>query len=362
MAVKQLPDGRWICYYRNPITKKQKREYFGRGVEAETRARNRNDELGLLKRRPARKHYGPTFSQLGDLYYKKKGFDRKPRETLSYRLDNNIYPAIGHLYATRITQNDMEDYVDHRRKDGVSDSSIAREITDIKAILNWSTRRKPPLIPINPVRDFKAPAEKNEVILPPDQDEIAAIYKHACPHLQRFITLASFLGCRPGATELLSLTWTSVSFQWQSIRVMSADKGGPPFRQVPIHELLHEQLKNWHAADKKYFEGRNAKKRKTVKTMHIVHYWGSPVKSIKRAWRSALEGANITRRIRPYDLRHRFVTKALENGADIKALSDIVGSRPETLQKYYQHVTKELHRKTINQAASLDIQIITDIN
>ena len=61
--------------------------------------------------------------------------------------------------------------------------------------------------------------------------------------------------------------------------------------------------------------------------------------------------SGITRRIRPYDLRHRFVTSALEAGADIGALSDIVGSRPETLRKHYQHVTREMHRRTIDTIA-----------
>ena len=49
---------------------------------------------------------------------------------------------------------------------------------------------------------------------------------------------------------------------------------------------------------------------------HIVNYYGRPIKSIKKSWKAALEKAKITRRIRPYDLRHHFVTRALENGAD----------------------------------------------
>jgi site-specific recombinase XerD len=105
-------------------------------------------------------------------------------------------------------------------------------------------------------------------------------------------------------------------------------------------------LTEWFVADKKRYGDKQAKR------MNIVHYWGERVHSIKRAWKAALSGAGITRRIRPYDLRHRFVTTALENGADIGALADIVGSRPETLRKHYQHVTAELHRKTLKGATS----------
>jgi site-specific recombinase XerD len=59
------------------------------------------------------------------------------------------------------------------------------------------------------------------------------------------------------------------------------------------------------------------------------------------AWKTALQGAGITRRIRPYDLRHQMITRALEAGADIKALSEVVGSSPETLRKHYQHAHKK---------------------
>ena len=43
------------------------------------------------------------------------------------------------------------------------------------------------------------------------------------------------------------------------------------------------------------------------------------------------------RRLRPYDIRQYFVTKALEEGADLKALPEIIGSRPETIMQHYFH-------------------------
>ncbi len=95
----------------------------------------------------------------------------------------------------------------------------------------------------------------------------------------------------------------------------------------------------WYAEDKK--KG------------HIVHYHGKPIKKIQTSWEGALSRAGITRRIRPYDLRHNFITQALADGADLKALSEIVGSRPETLMRHYQHVTRELHRQTVAKIPAL---------
>jgi len=346
MAVKQLPDGRWICYWNE--AGKRKKEYFGRGIDAEANARRRNDALNLRRGRPHIRQVGPTFFDLAKEYYSRKGFDRKPHESLSYRLDGAILPIIGHIRAMHLTGNHLEDYVVQRRLDKIKDNSIAREITDIKAILTWATRRTPPLIPINTVRDFKGPAATDTIIMPPEPEELAAIYAAAAAHLQRFILLASYLGARPGATELLSLAWSSVSWSGRSVRIISADKGGPPSRYVPLHQNLIGPMEEWQQADRARY-GRLAD------TMRIVHYWGQPITTIKRAWREALKRAGITRRIRPYDLRHRFVTTALEQGADIGALADIVGSRPETLRKHYQHVTREMHRQTIARMPALPV-------
>ncbi|WP_319406114.1 hypothetical protein [uncultured Desulfosarcina sp.] len=47
----------------------------------------------------------------------------------------------------------------------VKDYSIARELTDIKAILNWSVKRRSPLFPFNPVGDYQGSSKKDKIIL-----------------------------------------------------------------------------------------------------------------------------------------------------------------------------------------------------
>ena len=83
MAVTQLPDGRWICYYR--VQGKLKKEYFGRGPEAEAEARKRHDELNLKPRRPAVRHIGPTFGDLAKAYTNAKNFSENSEAHLFTR-------------------------------------------------------------------------------------------------------------------------------------------------------------------------------------------------------------------------------------------------------------------------------------
>ena len=340
MAVTQTPDGRWLVYYRQG--KGRKKEYFGRGPEAERAARERNAALGLGERKgTATPASGPTFKDLAMAYVASRPFSENSRRHAAIRLTANILPRIGHRPAMALSTRDMDAYVRDRRKDGVKDSTIRREITDIKAILSHAARSVPPAIPANPVRDYAAPRSDDAVIIPPTDAEIGAILAAASPHMKRFVLLVCHIGCRPGAVELLSLRWSDVLWPVSAIRVTSAKKGGSTARNVPLHPDLVPYLTRWIDEDAAAFPTRG------IGTVPLVHYHGEAVQKIGKAWRATLERAGITRRIRPYDLRHRFVTQALEASADPKALSEVVGSRPATLMRHYQHVTRSIHRTTV---------------
>jgi integrase len=337
MAVEQLPDGRWRVYYRvrsESGKSRLKREYCGRGPAGEARAYARDAELGLLRRRPRNETFGPSFLELAKEYRDKRGLNDNSRKQLGVRLQAHLVPAFGAMPAIKIKPADVDRYVERRRSAGVSDATICRELTDLKAILNWSARRDPPLIPFNPIANFRKPSIRNAIARPTTEAEALRILKHALPHVRRAILIGWHLGLRPQG-ELLALRWSDVNWETGRILIMSAHKGGPQAREVPIHPDLLPNLKAWHTEDRK--NGRT----------NIVHYHGRRVRSIGKAWRSAVAAAKIGRAVRPYDLRHHFVTRAIEEGADLKALSEIVGSAPQTLIKFYQHVTTRQHEKTV---------------
>lgn len=357
MAVIQLKDGRWICYYRRrgPDGKSQvKKEYFGRGAQAEAAAKKRHQDLNLKIRRPARHDTGPTVAELAKSYGINKHFSANSSKHLKIRLQSNILPFFGHKLAIHLTDQDLDNYIHKRRRDpirnragkviriGVKNATIARELTDLQAILNWSTRRRPALIRFNPVRDYIKPKQDNAIITPPTAEETELIIKHASPHIMRAIKLSYYIGLRPGAVELLDITWADVNWSAATILVRSADKGGPRMRHVALHNDFIDELRQWYAADNK--------------SGPVIHYRGRAIQKIGKAWQGTLKRAGITRRIRPYDLRHNFITQALEAGADIKALSQIVGSRPETIMRHYQHVSKKLHRDTVAKIPPLGIR------
>ena len=154
------------------------------------------------------------------------------------------------------------------------------------------------------------------------------MYQAAPPHIRRVIILGAYCGVRIGACELLHLTWADVDLQKRVLRVHGSHKNeNAPYREVPIREKLVAIFAEWQREDL------------SAGSEYLISYEGKPIRSIKTAWQTMLKNAGITRRIRPYDLRHAFGTELVAAGTDIGTVAKLMGhSSPAMLLKHYQYV------------------------
>jgi integrase len=333
MSIHQLKDGRWIVQWPNPSPPPRLlREYFGRGPSSRLRAEQRDKELSLKETRPRKSSYDHLFLfyELAAEYISTRQLAETTKKHMTIVLRSNILPIIGKLPALKISFDTISNYVSIRRQK-IKSVSVRREVVYIKTVMSWAAKQNPPLLAYNPIRDYPLPKDDDSDILsPPTPQEIADILKHASPHLYRAIKIAYYTGLRPGKIELLRIKWDAVLWDRNVIRVLSAKKGGPVLRDIPIHPEFLGLLKTWWEEDAKTENGP------------IIHYAGSGIMdNVLYSWKMAKKRAGITRRLPFYFLRHDFVTTALESGVDIKTLAEIVGSSPETLRRHYQHVSGE---------------------
>jgi integrase len=345
MSVHQLPDGRWFVKVPDKDKKSgSRREYFGRGASAEAKAKARDNELDLKRTRPKDHDSGPTIYELSMAYLSARNFTGKSLTVTKYTLSGSILPKIGDVPASNLTHAHLEKFVSERIKT-VKSSTVRREISVLQAIINHAVKRKPPMLAFNPIAGFIKPKTDAQTIYPPTKSEILSIMAHANERLRRFIIIAWFTGLRPGAVELLSLPWNAVQWETHTLHVVSAKKGGVRSRDVPIHPDFMVELKRWKESDDLTGKANG----------NIINIWkeGRAVKYMHWLWADAKAKAGITRRLRMYDLRHFFVTTAIENGADYKTVSDIVGSDPETLRRHYQHVSSAARQAVIERMPSL---------
>jgi hypothetical protein len=68
-----------------------------------------------------------------------------------------------------------------------------------------------------------------------------------------------------------------------------------------------------------------------------VEFNGKPVASVKNAFRSAVELANLPGKITPHTLRHTAATWLMQRGVPIWEAAGFLGMSPEVLQDTYGH-------------------------
>jgi integrase len=265
-----------------------------------------------------------------------------------------ILPELGHLKAAQLTPARLDLYVARRLKtartllDGSKRypkrTTIHREISDIKAVLAWSVRRR--YIAFHPAAGFEMPRRDDAILMPPSADEVQRLVDVAPDHLRRGILLSYYLGLRPGARELFALTWQDVDIDGGTVLVRSAAKGGPRLRIVPIHAGLAPIIAGWREAD----GGKGP----------LIHYQGRAVASLKRSFITAKARAGIKRRLPMYGLRHAFASILLAAAADLKSVSEILGhSRPDTTTRIYQHTDRAMHVSAIAKLPELTVNVET---
>lgn len=336
----------WQCYWNNPFTGKRESANFRTKHEAE-----KHDSLIKHRikfdRESFRKEEEPQESQevltlegVYFLYLKQKQFNKS---SLQWQMKTMRYPLskLGEKPIGSITRKDIEAVMSEMLQWDVKPVTVREYLSVLRTVLRWCTSEGF----CDPVDFPKLPPAKYEKFIPPTPEEIRAILSNASPHVVRVIILGSQCGVRVGPCELFKLTWNDVDLERGVLRVHGAKKNlNAPWREVPIRQSLLPVFRKWQAEDVP--QGND----------YLVHYNGGPVRRIWRAWRNTLRRAGITRRLRPYDLRHAFGTEMVAAGVDVGTVASLMGhSNPTMLLTHYQYVMDKQKRAAVEALPELSV-------
>lgn len=326
-------------YWNNPFTGKRESASFPTLAEARKEDSLIQHRLKYDREsfRPAEEENistGGTVREVVALYLSAKRFSGKNLRTMLEHL-KHVHAVFGNREVSSLEKRDFVKFISDEAERGVKTTTSHRRLTILRAALSWAADSE--FIESNPMQGMKLPRGQHERVAPPTPAEVAAILAVAKGHVYRAVMLGIFLGVRIGPTELFRLRWQDVDFERKTIRVWSAAKNkNTPYRDVPIRENLLEEMKAWVNSDAE--AGYES----------IVHFKGKQIASMKSAWRDTKKAAGITRRMRPYDLRHAFATYALDNDADLKSVAEIMGhSSPTMILTHYQHTSEASRRAAI---------------
>ena len=343
MAIRFIEkNNAWQVYWRDPFTNKQ----VSRNFVSEKEAKKENDKI-LYRLRYDRDSFKADPIQdktLNDLYLEYiqvKQFDTYQQYRCKWNLQY-ILDTLGNKRLYEISKTDIIEIKEHFLcNTELSSTSIHHHLSTFRTLLYFAREK-------GYIADFKfphIPSPKYQRFIPPNLDELERLLDVSPSHLQRVIILGAFFGVRVGQSELFQLTWQDVDFSRQVLRIHGSNKNkNSPWREVPIKESLLSTLGTWCANDTKQ------------NIIYIINYQGKAVKSIKRAWSTALKKANINRNIRPYDLRHTFGTELVAAGVDIGTVANLMGhSSPIMLLKHYQYILDKQKKQAIESLPTLTI-------
>ena len=291
-----------------------------------------------------------TFGEWLDFWYQNYSKPKlRPKSQLDY--ENSIYkhiiPTLGKIQLSKLTTNDLQQFYAQMKKngrlirtqvygDGLSDRMVRACHTRCLTALDRAVVDG--LIRINPAASCKLPGQviKDMNLLTREEMQRFLIQAKEEGYYEMFL-LELATGLRRG--EVLALQWDDLDFNTGELRIqrqvyranselaVSAPKTKAALRTIVLPPALVGVLK-------KHLQHTNSR-----------WMFPSPVKkdspldpaTVRKRLQTILKHAGC-RKVRFHDLRHLFVTTALENGMDVKTLSTIIGhvSAKTTLNVYTQ--------------------------
>lgn len=226
-------------------------------------------------------------------------------------------------------------YVQSLQRDGRAASTIARRLAAIKAFYHYLMQEHQ--WPADPTESVRSPRQRKRLPHVLTRNEVVALLSQptavSSAGLRDCAMLELLYATGMRVTELVSLDVADVDLEQRIVQCLGK---GSKQRLVPMHTHAQVCLTRYLEA------GRPAlvRRRRQEEALFVNHhgqrltrqgFW----KIIKKYAVDARIGKPIT----PHVLRHSFATHLLENGADLRAVQEILGHADIATTQIYTHLT-----------------------
>ena len=262
----------------------------------------------------------------------------------SYMRDlDNFCSYIGKSDDEALTAADngvLHSYIDEMRKKGKADSTIARSVAALRKFYHYLFRKK--YISIDPTYGLDMPKPGKTIpgfISASDVARLLDMPKAATLKGYRDKAMLELLyatGIK--ASELISLEISDIDLRSGLLSCRG--------RYIPLGKEAAESLNAYINKARPLMTDSSSEK--TV----FVNCSGSPLtrQGFWKILRSYAEAAGIKSKINAQTLRHSFAMHLLQNGADISAVSEMLGHKDVATTRRYNQVLKENIKKIYKKA------------
>lgn len=279
-----------------------------------------------------------------------------------------------------ITHTIIREFVAHLHDQGLEKSSIARKLAALRSFFKYCVREN--LLAENPARLVPTPKLPKRIpsVLSAEEmngflnrvadmgpaakgvEEIGrpAVDQTAIPQFETVGTKASrkkseriFLRRDRALLELLyaaglrvsELTGLNLIDIDQKERVLRVRGKGNKERIVPYGTKAQEALENYWSLREELLEQKSAARGGRQGSPHaqavFLNYAGRRLtqRSVGRLVKKYVRLANVDRDLHPHSLRHAFATHLLADGADLRAIQELLGHQSLSTTQKYTHAS-----------------------
>jgi len=217
----------------------------------------------------------------------------------------------------------------------LSKSSLRLKIAAIKSFFKFAFKKD--LIEKNPAAFIKSPKKEKKLPSYLTENEVNSLIESIIDkdpinlRNKALIELIYSSGLR--ISEALNLNVTSIDFSNKSVKVLGK---GNKERIVPIGEKALLALSN-------YLVSRSQLKQDNLEKALFLSKKGKRMNAVEayRVINSLMKLHTEAKQKSPHILRHTFATHLLDNGADIKAVSEMLGHSSLSSTQVYTHLSIE---------------------
>ena len=281
---------------------------------------------------------------------------------------NRLKTAFKHLLdkpLDKITALDLERWRAKQVERGLSNQTINRDVSSIKASFNravdWGLLTANPLAKVKKARvddclkvrylneaeeaRLRAVieareerrrverdsanhwrAERGHVLLPSLRSVVFT------DHVKPLILLSINTGCRRG--ELFDLTWSNVNMERRILTVTGATAKSRRTRHIPLNREATAVLMNWRAQCE------------DLDGLVFLNEAGVRFDRVNSSWRRLLKDASISD-FRWHDMRHHFASRLAMGGVDLNTIRELLGHSDYTMTLRYAHLAPEFKMKAV---------------
>jgi integrase/recombinase XerC len=233
-----------------------------------------------------------------------------------------------------IDQVTIRGFLSHLYEQGLSKTSVSRSLAAVRSLYRWLAQQG--VLEQNPAALVTTPKLPKKLPRVPTIEEMHLVLDSDMPELASFpqrdrLMLELLYGCGIRNSELVSMNVDDVRLSTEVILVRGK---GKKERYVPFGDSVRSALAAYLPAR----QGVIAERKKRTPALLINRRGGRlTTRSVGRIVKKIAVAKGLSPDVHPHTLRHAFGTHLLEEGADLRAIQEMLGhERLSTTQRYTQ--------------------------